>query len=37
MTNERKTYVSEDGKYNLNPAKVFNVIADFYAYITFST
>ena len=37
MTNERKTYVSEDGKYNLNPAKVFNVIADLYAYMTFAT
>ena len=37
MINERKTYNSNNGIYDLNPAKVFNVIADLYTYMTFAT
>lgn len=30
---ERKTYESKDASYNLNPARVFNVVADLELYI----
>jgi hypothetical protein len=33
MVQERKTYESKKARYNLNPAKVFNVVADLEAYI----
>lgn len=37
MTNERKTYASKDGNYDLNPARIFDVVADLDTYMTFAT
>ena len=37
MAKERTTYVSRDGNYNLDPAKVFDVVKDLSNYMHFAT